>query len=120
MLPFPDDFHTTEDYSSATGRRVAFQDGAMPENSGGTPIDAEPYNLNDGFSPGQTTVVHVPGLDTPEAFAATDPITLDNLSRNDEELHKEPVVVIDTRPASAGRSGSRSTRTRRRPRRPRS
>ena len=68
----------------------------MPENSGGTQIDPEPYALNDGFSPGQTTVVRVPGLDTPEAFAATDPITLDNLSRNDEELKKEPVVVIDT------------------------
>ncbi len=40
--------------------------------------------------------MRVPGLDTPEAIAATDPITLDNLSRNDEELKKEPVVVIDT------------------------
>ena len=60
MLPFPDDFHTTEDYSSATGRRVAFQEGSMPENSGGTPIDPVPYAFNDGFSPGQTTVVRVP------------------------------------------------------------
>ena len=31
MLPFPDDFHTTEDYSSATGRRIAFQKTRWPE-----------------------------------------------------------------------------------------
>ena len=56
----------------------------MPQNSSGTPIAAAPYNLNDGFSPGQTAVVRVPGLDTPDAFEATDPIPLDDLSRNEE------------------------------------
>ncbi len=85
MLPFPDNFHTVADETSTTGRRVAFDDAAMPTNSGGTEIDAAPYNLNDGFSPGQTTLVRVPGLDTPEAFAATDPVRLDGLSRNDLE-----------------------------------
>ena len=96
MLPFPDNFHTVRDADSATGRRVAFDDAAMPRNSGGSAIDAAPYNLNDGFSPGQTVVARVPGLGTPEALAQTDPITLDNLSRNDEERAGEPVVVIDT------------------------
>jgi len=95
MLPFPDNFHTVADETSATGRRIAFDDAAMPTNSGGTPIDAAPYNLNDGFSPGQTTVVRVPGLDTPEAFTATDPIRLDGLSRNALERPGEPVVMID-------------------------
>jgi len=88
MIPFPDDFHTTDDYTSETGRRIAFQDASMVKNSRGTPIAAEPYNRNDGFSPGQAIVVKVPGLDTPEALEATDPITLDNLSRNDEALPK--------------------------------
>ena len=95
MLPFPDDFHTTEDYSSDTGRRIAFQNSAMAQNVREKPIDAKPYNLNDGFSPGQAIVVKVPGLDTPEAFEATDPTTLDRLGRNDEALENEPVVVID-------------------------
>jgi hypothetical protein len=97
MLPFPDDFHTTEDYTSATGRRVAFQDSAMPKNSGDVPIAAEPYNLNDGFSPGQSIVVKVPGIDTPDALEATDPIRLSGLSRNDDERAGEPVVVIDAK-----------------------
>ncbi len=96
MLPFPDDFQTIDDYTSATGRRVAFQNAAMVQNNLGKPIEAAPYNQNDGFSPGQAIVVKVPGLDTPEALEATDPITLDNLSRNDEALKNEPVVVIDT------------------------
>jgi len=88
MLPFPDDFHTTNDYTSDTGRRIAFRDASMPQNSTGTPVAAEPYNQNDGFSPGQAIVVRVPGLETPEALAATDPITLDNLSRNARRLRR--------------------------------
>ena len=82
MLPFPDDFHTVDDEGSATGRQVAFDDAAMPRNaraaSRSRPAD---YNLNDGFSPGQTIVVKVPGLDTPEALAATDPVPLSRLGR---------------------------------------
>jgi len=95
MLPFPDDFHTVKDGSTPTGRRVAFEDAAMPENASGTPIAAAPYNLNDGFSPGQSIVLDVPGLDTPEAFAATEPVPLNELG--DYERKNAPVVVIDTK-----------------------
>ena len=41
----------------------------MPRNKNGVPIEPSDYNLSDGFSPGQTIVVKVPGLDTPAAFA---------------------------------------------------
>ncbi len=94
MLPFPDNFHTVDDEDSETGKRIAFDDAAMPRNSGGQPITAGDYNLNDGFSPGQTIVVRTPGLDTPEALAATDPVPLSQLGRFEER--KTPVVVIDT------------------------
>ncbi|MGH2985525.1 MAG: hypothetical protein ACRDLO_02415 [Solirubrobacterales bacterium] len=94
MLPFPDNFHTVADEGSGTGRRIAFEDAAMPQNSSGQPISAGAYNLNDGFSPGQTIVVRVPGLDTPAALAATDPVPLNQLGRYEEP--KTPVVVIDT------------------------
>jgi hypothetical protein len=93
MLPFPDNFHTVADGQTATGRRVAFEDARMPQNAGGIPISAAPYNLNDGFSPGQTTVVRVPGLDTADALEATDPVGLDQLGRYSEK--RAPVVVID-------------------------
>ena len=94
MLPFPDDFHTVADAQSASGRTVAFDEAAMPQNSGAVPIAAAPYNRNDGFSPGQTTVVRVPELDTPEALSATDPVPLNDLGRYSSK--PAPVVVIDT------------------------
>ena len=81
MLPFPDDFYTTIDSSTRTGRRVAFRSDSLPANEAGTHIDAGPYNGNDGFSPGQTIVVRVPGLDDPAALARTAPVSLDRLAR---------------------------------------
>jgi hypothetical protein len=93
LLPFPDDFHTDADSSSATGRRVAFTNAAMPRNALGEPITASAYNLNDGFSPGQTIVLKVPGLDTPAALAETRAVPLNDLG---EYAHPSaPVVVID-------------------------
>ena len=65
----------------------------MPANTSGTHVDAEPYDLNDGFSPGQSIVLKVPGLDTPAALAATDPVQLNHLGRYSEP--DAPVVVID-------------------------
>jgi hypothetical protein len=95
LLPFPDNFHTVPDQGTSTGRRIAFEDAAMPQNASAVPIAAGPYNRNDGFSPGQTAVVKVPGLDNPAAFEATDPIPLNDLSRNDDLRKNEPILVID-------------------------
>ncbi len=93
MLPFPDDFYTVADPSTATGRRIDFEAAAMPANGAGTPIAPGPYNLNDGFSPGQSIVLKVSGLDTPAALAQTDPVQLNHLGRYAE--HDAPVVVVD-------------------------
>ena len=46
------------------GRRIDLKTASTPANSSAYHIDAAPYNLNDGFSPGQTIVVKVPGLDS--------------------------------------------------------
>ena len=95
-MPFPDDYYTVKDSSTATGRRVNLTDAAHARRtSDNTPIAAAPYNLNDGFSPGQVITLRVPGLDTPEAFAKTNPIPLNDLSRNESQDSKEPIVVID-------------------------
>jgi hypothetical protein len=95
LMPFPDDYYTVKDASSATGRRVNLTDAGMPTNKDGTPIAAAPYNLNDGFSPGQVITLRVPGLDTPQALANTNPLPLSDLSRNEDQTSKEPIVVID-------------------------
>ena len=95
LLPFPDDYYTVKDTATATGRRVDLHDAGMPQNVAEKPIAAAPYNLNDGFSPGQAITVRVPGLDNPQAFANTDPLPLNQLSRNDSDDSNEPIVVID-------------------------
>jgi hypothetical protein len=95
LMPFPDDYYTVKDSATATGRRINLTDAGMPKNVGGTAIAAAPYNLNDGFSPGQVITLKVPGLDTPAAFAATNPIPINDLSRNESQDSKEPIVVID-------------------------
>jgi hypothetical protein len=67
----------------------------MPRNVDGTPIAPGDYNASDGFSPGQTIVVKVPGLDTPEAFARTGAVPQTDLARAYDR--REPVVVLDAR-----------------------
>ena len=59
------------------------------------PIEPADYNLSDGFSPGQTIVVKVPGLDTPEAFAQTKPVPVTDLARAYDR--RAPIVVINAR-----------------------
>jgi hypothetical protein len=61
------------DRSSATGRRLALTADQMPRNAQGVPIDPGPTTRRTAFSPGQTIVTKVPGLDNAQAFAAQRP-----------------------------------------------
>jgi hypothetical protein len=93
LLPFPDDFYTIAYPSTRTGRRIGLKTAAMPQNVTGKPIDAGPYNLNDGFSPGQAIVLRVPGLDNPAALENTDPVPIRRIGRYAEP--HAPIVLID-------------------------
>jgi hypothetical protein len=95
LMPFPDDYYTVKDDSTATGRRVNLTDAGLPANKDGVHMTAAPYNLNDGFSPGQVITLRVPGLDNAQAFANTNPIPINDLSRNESQTSNEPIVVID-------------------------
>jgi hypothetical protein len=95
LLPWPNDYFTRADPSTPTGRRVALDLEAMPRNKHGVPIDPSDFNRADGFSPGQTIVVKVPGLDTPEALRRTGAVPDTDLARTYDR--HQPVVVIDTR-----------------------
>jgi hypothetical protein len=53
--------------------------GAMPTNTKGQQISTAEYDRNDGFSPGSSLIVHVPGLDNPVAFAKTGAVSLVNM-----------------------------------------
>ena len=70
LFPFPNDFFTVADLTTATDRRVAFSPLAMPrggaevtEGGEGKPVDPTEFNRNDGFSPGSMILTHVPGID---------------------------------------------------------
>ena len=65
----------------------------MPANRLGVRINPIERNRNDGFSPGQAIITRVPGLDTPEAFAQTDPVPITDIERSFDE--DAPIVVID-------------------------
>ncbi|REE96088.1 hypothetical protein [Thermomonospora umbrina] len=90
LMPFPNDWFTRPDPSTATGRRVAFQTAAMPRNRLGKAIDPREWNRSDGFSPGSPLLTRVPGVDLAETGAA--PITDIGRSLDDDA----PIVVIDT------------------------
>ena len=53
------------------------------------------YNRVDGFSPGATIVLKVPGLDTPAAFAQTGAVPITDLARTYDR--QAPIVVINAR-----------------------
>ncbi|HXD54472.1 MAG TPA: hypothetical protein VN618_06940 [Solirubrobacteraceae bacterium] len=93
MLPFPDDYYTAPDPTSATGRRIAFKTGATPTNVLGEHVDATPYEASDGFSPGSVILVKIPGIQTVGDVTAMRGVPVHRLSRY--KASTVPVVVID-------------------------
>jgi hypothetical protein len=89
LLPFPNDFFTVADPTTATGRRVNFNLLAMPRNVAGKPIDPAEWNRNDGFSPGTPVMTVVPGVDLARSGVA--PIT-DPAASLDPDA---PIVLLD-------------------------
>ena len=88
LQPWPND-HFVKD------GRVAIRRGAMPADADGNRINPAGWNRNDGFSPGQTILTRVRGLDNPRAFRRTKPVQLKNLSRY--QARKAPILVINAR-----------------------
>lgn len=98
LLPFPDDRLTREEAFTPTGLRVQLPAEAMPINRQGERIAVGEYDRADGFSPGSSVIVHVPGLDNATAFARTDAAGLGELGAG--ENPDQPVVLIDESDAS--------------------
>jgi hypothetical protein len=93
LLPFPNDLFTTRDRTSATGLRIRLPAGAMPVNKAGRRVAVAPYDRNDGFSPGSTVVVHVPGLDNAQAWRQTAAVPLTDMRQ--AFAPQQPIVIID-------------------------
>jgi hypothetical protein len=95
MLPFPDDYYTVPDASSETGRKVDFKTEAMPANRHGEHIEAEPYDASNGFSPGSTILLRVPGINTTADVKAMKAVPINHIGGYAKR--NTPVVVIDAR-----------------------
>jgi hypothetical protein len=93
MLPFPDDYYTVSDPSSATGRRVNFKTEGMPANAYGSHIEAAPYNASDGFSPGSVILVKIPGIETAADVRAMGAVPINDIGQY--KKGNTPIVVID-------------------------
>ena len=84
LLPWPND-HFRKD------GRLALRNAMMPRNTAGKPIRAADYNRSDGFSPGQTIVTVVPGLDLRRSGAVPQTDMAKAFAR------RAPIVVIDAK-----------------------
>ena len=93
LLPFPDDYYTVPDAGTATGLRINLKTEATQPNVAGQRVDTAPYNLNDGFSPGQTIVVKVPGLNSIAAMQRTGAVPINHIG--EYARPDQPIVVID-------------------------
>lgn len=93
LQPFPNDYFTTNDPSSPTGRRLALNGQSMPANIAGAHIDPTDMNRADGFSPGNLITIKIPGLDTPAAFDNTGFVPENDLHAYDDP--NQPVIVIN-------------------------
>jgi hypothetical protein len=93
LHPFPNDFFTRNDEDTATGLRIDLDSASMPRNVAGDPIDPTEYNRNDGFSPGQSIVLHVDGLESQRAFRRSGIVGVDDT--RDYHRRGQPVVVIN-------------------------
>jgi len=62
LLPYPNDWFTRPDPTSATGRRLDLPLLGMPRNVAGKPIEPQEWNRSDGFSAGAQILTVVPGM----------------------------------------------------------
>ena len=65
----------------------------MPANKAGKRIAIADYNRQDGFSPGQTIIVNVKGLQTQKAFNRSKLVPLEDLGQSFAK--RAGVVVIN-------------------------
>src|SRR4051794_38264161 len=93
MLPFPNDYFTTVDPSTATGRRLDFDLLGMPRNKAGKPIDPTDWNRTDGFSPGSLIVTKIPQIQTVAGLKANGAVPITDLARTYDP--DAPIVLLD-------------------------
>lgn len=93
LFPYPNDYFTKKDPSTDTGLRLNLHPESTPENASGKNIDPTDWNASDGWSPGAPIVTQVPGMDTIQAFQASDIVPITQKSKY--AAPDQPIVLID-------------------------
>ena len=93
LFPFPSDHYAVPDSSTPTGQRLNLSDASTPANKNGVHVNPAGINTSDGFSPGESIVTRVPGLDNPEAFQKTGAVPLTDMDQ--AFAPNQPIVLID-------------------------
>jgi hypothetical protein len=93
LFPWPSDHYTTSDAGTPTGLRLNLDVASTPANAAKIHINPADINRSDGFSPGESIVTRVPGLDTPAAFQNTGSVPLTDMDRAFDP--NQPIVLID-------------------------
>jgi hypothetical protein len=81
------------DSGTPTGLRVNIDKASTPANLAGNHIDPADINRSDGFSPGESIVTRVPGLDNPTAFQQTGAVPVTDMDQAFDA--NQPIVLID-------------------------
>jgi hypothetical protein len=92
-FPFPSNLFTVPDPGTVTGFRVRLPAAALPVSDDGVHLRVGPYDDSDGFSPGSTLIVHVPGLDNQQALQETGAAGLQDIAASTSP--GQPIVVLD-------------------------
>jgi hypothetical protein len=93
MLPYPNDWFTKPDPTSATGRRLDLTIAGMPRNAWGKPIEPTAWNRSDGFSAGAQILTVVPGMTKNVDLAPSKLPSVTDMSANSDP--NAGVVVLD-------------------------
>jgi hypothetical protein len=93
LTPFPDNFYTVADKTTATGLRVNMNRASMPANNHRVTIDPTEWNRADGFSLAGPIDVQIPGLQSKAAFTASKIVPVTDLAQYARA--DQPVVLID-------------------------
>jgi hypothetical protein len=94
LQPWPNDYFTRADPTTATGRRLDLQTDQMPANTSGVHIDPTDIDRADGFSPGNPIIVKVPEVSTQQAFNNSGLVPITDPARYADP--NQAAVVIDT------------------------
>ncbi len=89
-LPFPSNVYTVADDTTLTGRRVQFEEEAMPLDYYGNRPEAAAWNDADGFTPGSALLAHFPGLELDGVEGFPTSITIERSLADDC-----PSIVLD-------------------------